>query len=252
MPPIWAFAGRHRPKGMEYATCETCNRETRDCDLATGWIARIRPFHGDLEDPLFKEARDRLPSLEQLVPGLRAEIFDGPVAQEGHLYREGKRYDVVRAEVDGPIIARVLTTFGAKLGMALYREHVGLALPLAGAVFVQPILNGGLSQQAAEETLRILPGTATLSQGKKSVSDQFAYAFNTDNRSIVMALASFQQNLHFLLIATSEPEHYAPTVEQMFVCRIAPGELLKDRGIKSFNPRPRRPTLPGLPYPQGY
>ena len=41
-----------------------------------------------------------------------------------------------------------LATFAAKLGMALYREHIGEPLPLDGAVYSKPFLNAGLSDQS--------------------------------------------------------------------------------------------------------
>lgn len=252
MPPIWIFDGRQRPKGLEFATCKSCNNGTRAADLATGFMARLRPFHGT-EDVLFKEAAAQLTTIDRLLPGFRAEVFDDSSREQAQIERAGRLHDVVRLEVDGPILAGALTTFGAKLGMALYREHIGLALPVNGAVFVQPYLNGGLSQEQADGMLSILPITGTLRQGRREVSRQFAYAFNSDNRSIVMALATFQQNLHFLVLATSDPEIYADTVRPMFVARISPGQLLEVRGLDNFVPPvARRPfILPGLPRPSG-
>lgn len=253
MPPIWLFEARQRPKGLEFATCKRCNNGTRGADLAVGFIARLRPFYGEAADPLFKEAAAQLATLERLVPGLRAEVFDTSPYEFGVMRREGQLHQMVRIDANGPILAGVLITFAAKLGMALYREHTGQALPLEGAVFVQPFLNGGISQEQADKLLEILPGTKTLQQGKREVSEQFAYAFNSDDRSIIMALASLHQNLHFMVLATSDPDHYAATVDPMFVARVSPGQLLEDRGVTSIDPRSRvTPSgfiLPGLPRP---
>jgi hypothetical protein len=251
MPPIWAFEARQRPKGLEFATCKSCNNGTRASDLATGFMARLRMFNGDVDDPLFKEAVSQIPTLDRLLPGFLAEVFDTSNTQDGVIDRDGQRHEVTRIEARGPILAGALTTFGAKLGMALYREHIGGPLPLTGAVFVQPYLNAGLTQVQADKMLSILPATNTLRQGRREVSGQFAYAFNSDDRSIVMALASFQQNLHFLTLSTSDPDHYAATVERMFVARVAPGELLRPRGLPDFVPPAGKPPfiLPGLPRP---
>lgn len=247
MPPVWIFAGRQRPRGMEYATCKACNNGTRAADLTVGFLARIRPFD-DPEGPLIQEAKAKIASIDQLAPGFREELFDRSPYQEGRIVQDGVVHDVVRIDANGPILSGLLTTFGAKLGMALYREHVGSALPASGGVFVQPFLNGGITQEAADKVLAILPSTSTLRMGQREVSDQFAYAFNTDDKSIVMALASFQRNLHFLVLATSEPEVYAATVREMFVTRVSPGQLLEDRSLQSLAPKKTRPfILPGLP-----
>lgn len=253
MPPIWIFEARQRPKGMEFATCDDCNNGTRASDLATGFMARLRMFHSDTEDPLFKEARARIDSLDQLLPGFREEVFDRSTQQNLRIVRGGQIHELTRIEAKGPLLASALTTFGAKLGMALYRELVGEALPMHGAVFVQPYLNGGLSQAQADSLMSILPNRATLRQGRKEVSGQFAYAANSDDRSIVMTLVSFHQNLHFLLLATAEPETYAPVVERMFLTRVAPGELLMPRDLHDFVPPIMKQPfiLPGLPRPAG-
>ncbi len=89
------------------------------------------------------------------------------------------------------------------------------------------------------------------------MSDQFAYAYNSDDRSIVMALASFHRNLHFLVLATSDPDTYRPTVADQFVTEVRPGRLLEDRQLTNFRPEVVRKSeakdfiLPGLPRPRG-
>ena len=118
MPPIWIFEARQRPKGLEFATCKRCNNGTRGVDLAVGFVARLRPFYGEAADPLFKEAAAKLPALEKLVPGLRAEVFDTSPYEFGVMRRDGELHEMVRIQANGPILAGVLITFGAKLGMA--------------------------------------------------------------------------------------------------------------------------------------
>jgi hypothetical protein len=83
--------------------------------------------------------------------------------------------------------------FGAKLAMALYREHVGTALPLDGAVWCQFALNAGMTQGHVEARLKILPLQETLKQGSKKVDDQFVY--NCDGRSTLGAVTQFHRGL---------------------------------------------------------
>lgn len=251
MPPIWAFSKRQRPQGLEFASCETCNNGTKGADMATGWFARIRPFHGDNADLLLIEAKQRVHSLDQLVPGLREEVFDLSHYETFQMDADGQTHELIRIVANGPLLAGTLTTFGAKLGMALYREHIGEPLPKGGAVFVQPYLNGGLNQKSADAILSILPARNTLRNGRKQVSDQFSYAYNCDEKSIIMALASFHKNLHFQVLATSTPDIYEEAVRGWFVARVAPGELLEPRNLFSLDPRNARTKyiLTGLPRP---
>jgi hypothetical protein len=252
MPPVWVFAGRQRPKGMEYATCKQCNNGTRAADLAAGFMARIRPFD-DPDGDLITEAKKRVDTLDRLAPGLREEVFDLSPYADIDVERDGQVHEMVRIDANGPILAGLLTTFGAKLGMALYREHVGEALPMHGAVLVQPFMNGGLSQDQGDALLSVLPTAKTLRNGRREVSDQFAYAFNSDERSVVMGLASLHQNLHFLVLAASDPDTYDNVLGDRFVARVSPGELLLPRKVETLRPgiRPRRPyVLPGLPQPR--
>ena len=58
----------------------------------------------------------------------------------------------------------------AKLAMALYREHVGHALPLTGGVHTNWYLNAGLAQRTAEGILKTLPLGGTLRQGSFQVA----------------------------------------------------------------------------------
>jgi hypothetical protein len=64
--------------------------------------------------------------------------------------------------------------------MGLFREHVGFALPLSGAIWCQFSLNGGMTQEHLNARVQILPISGTLQQGQKNVADQFVYRYNCD------------------------------------------------------------------------
>jgi len=88
--------------------------------------------------------------------------------------------------------------------MAIYHEHMGQPLPLEGGVQTLWFLNAGLSQKTAESMLSILPGLGTLQMGRKSVSGQFDYRWNSDEKGIVAALTHFHSNIHFFTLAMAE------------------------------------------------
>ena len=89
--------------------------------------------------------------------------------------------------------------------MALYRTHVGVALGLDGAVWCEFHLNAGLTQENLDARVAMLPGCETLRQGRKNVGDQFLYRFNTDERTVVAAVAQFHRGLWLTVFASTDP-----------------------------------------------
>ncbi len=225
MPPVSMFRDRDRPTGMVFACCVDCNRGTRAADLVASWIARLDPKP---DAPAWKteEARARLGEIQELAPGVLEEVFSA--SQQRDIWPAtsgGVRYRTKQIIADGPLLKAHLATFSAKFGMALYREHVGSALPLTGGVETWNSLNAGLARQQAEAMLQILPASATLKQGRKTAGDQFVYRLNTDERTIVAALASFHDGLFVFALSTSDPELYR--IPSTFPYRhfTRPGEL---------------------------
>ena len=118
------------------------------------------------------------------------------------------------------------------MAMALYREHVGAALPLDGAVWCQFALNAGMTQEHLEQRVKIMPLHGTLRQGQKHVSDQFSYRYNTDGKTVVAAVAQFHKGLWFTVFASSAPKIIDLLTAPPFVnlpasVFVKPGGLLK-------------------------
>ncbi len=231
MPPLSVFKGRQRPSGLEFASCEACNNGTRAADTAVAFLSRIDRFGDDPTTWKVQEALKHLRSMGTLAPGFTNELFDN---EKDALLRTPAGILVPVAEIHtGPICQSLLHVFGAKLGMALYREHTGIALPLEGGVHVMWFLNNGLAQETADGMLRILPVHSTLRQGlKKNASGQFDYRFNSDDKSIVAALSHFHSNIHFFTIAMAEPSKFGFPRTMPFSAFVKPGELVK------FMPKP--------------
>jgi hypothetical protein len=223
MPPIAMFHSRQRPKGMEFASCESCNNGTRAADTAAAFFARISQYEAPL---MISESIKLRRSLSHLAPGVAKEFFrpDKTSAQWVRT-RGGVLKPMVVVQNDGPLTRRMLHVFAAKFGMALYREHVGEPLPLHGAVHVIFFTNAGLAEHTVLGMLPMLPMRNTLQQGSFQVPKQFAYRYNTDQRTIVAALAGFHANLHVFAMATSEPDFYKVPPNDR-TCMVRPGELL--------------------------
>jgi hypothetical protein len=132
---------------------------------------------------------------------------------------------------DGPRLKAYLTIFAAKFAMALYREHVGVALGLDGAVWCEFQLNAGLTQENVDARVALLPGCETLRQGMKNVGDQFLYRFLTDERSVVAAVAQFHRGLWLTVFASTDPRIIGLFAKPEFLALptsaiVRPGELL--------------------------
>ncbi len=227
------FRAKDRPSGMEFPACRSCNNGTSAADAAIAFFARIDRIGDDPTNWKVKESINPLRSLGTLAPGFLNEFFDEGAVKDT-LVRSPGGVLVPAAEMHtGPISQALLTVFTAKLGMALYREHVGEPLPVGGGVHTMWFLNSGLSEETAHGMLSILPGYSTLKQGRrKNAAGQFDYRFNSDDKSIVAALAHFHSNIHFFTISMAAPALYGFPRPMPFTALVRPGELL------NFMPKP--------------
>lgn len=209
MPPRLIFTGRKRPSGLEFAACKACNNGSRGADAAAALFSRVSMadddhyWHGE-------EGIRLLFTVDRDAPGLRDEVFQDKLYRTHWIpNRQGILTRKIMLRPDGPLIKWYLDAFDAKLGMALYRHHTGTALPPDGGVMTLWYMNAGLSEAQAQAHLSILPVSETLRQGSFQVPEQFAYRYNCDDKSIFAALIGMHYNLHFFVIATSEPALYS-------------------------------------------
>jgi hypothetical protein len=233
MPSRGILRGRERPSGMEYAACTSCNNGTRGSDAVAAVIARLHPDNGE-NSWQAEETRKLMSALDNFAPGVREELSKPDKARAEWVRRPASNLlqRVVRVHADGPRLKAYLSAYGAKLSMALYREHVGTALPLDGAIWCQFALNGGMTQEHLNERVRILPVQETLRQGQKNVADQFAYRYNCDGRSVLAAVAQFHRGLWFTIFASCDPRIIELFKRPEFLnlpasALVRPGELLQ-------------------------
>lgn len=228
MPPRIVFRAKDRPSGMEYPACKQCNNGTSAADSAVAFFSRIDRFADDPTGWKIKESVKPLRSLGLLAPGFLEELFNERAAKDTLIASPGGVLIPATEIHTGPISQSLLTVFTAKLGMALYREHVGEPLPITGGVHTMWFLNSGLSEQAAQNMLSILPEYSTLKQGRrKSASGQFDYRFNTDEKSVVAALTHFHGNIHFFTMSAADTSLYKFPKPLPYTAMVRPGELMK-------------------------
>ena len=208
MPPIAMFMNRQRLSGFEYPSCIDCNNATRAADAAAAFFARLSPAFSSPQWEI-EEAHKLVGTLAVLAPAAITEIFDDRKSKR--VWEKGRdpfATPKISIKLDGLVTHALMSTYTAKLGMALFREHMGFPLPETGSVFTQCYFNAGLTKSIADRTLKILPMSGQLTMGRKSSGKQFNYRYNTDNKTIVFAFAAFHNNLFTRSVAVVEPDIY--------------------------------------------
>ena len=201
------FRHKHRPSGMEYASCLKCNKDTRAADAAASFFARISPTN-DVDPTEVDEAYKLVGALAKLAPKAVREIFDD--RKDKRIYAKGRdqlfgpKHEI---KLDGPAVHALMVTFAAKLGMAIFRQHVGRSMT-RGGVYTQHYFNSGLTKGTAKSILSILPLQGELRQGSVGSGRQFNYRYNTDEKSLVMAFCAFHDNLFIRVLAAEPSDSY--------------------------------------------
>lgn len=208
MPPRSMFLNSLRLSGHEYASCADCNHATRGADAAASLLARVAPEHSTPK-PILREMDKLMSTLKQIAPEFLPELVRSRERTDWVKGRNQVYGRLHRLNLDGPITTDLMHVFGTKLGMALYRELVGKALPLDGHVFCQHYFNSGLYRDEVEAILSILPNLGQLTQGKKTSGTAFNYRFNTDGKDIVAAFCAFHGNLFFRVFAISDQKYFS-------------------------------------------
>ncbi len=245
MPPLVLFLNRQRPKGLEFAACKECNNGTKGADAVGALFSRIS--HAD-RDPYWENGDgDTLRhTVERDAPGVRDEVFDSRKATVRWMKgRAGVLTPKTIIHADGPLVKAYLDVFAAKLGMALYREHVGKPLPMDGGAQTVWYMNSGLSEKTALAHLSILPIDGSLKQGSFTAREQFAYRYNCDEKSIFAALIGLNSNFHIFLIASSTPEKFMLPLTMPNITATAnflrPGQLVEHLATNAPRPKPLTP-----------
>ena len=205
MPPRLLWDSEPRPRGHEFVSCQNCNRATSAADSVAGMMAYIRS-DGGITESEFKKIQNIMKSVNERVPGLGERLLDN---SEKVLVQSlsGLLRPAYRVQLDDDVANEVLGVFAAKVGMSLYRQHIGKALPLEGAVMTSWFGNIGISMSEANAMLEKLPLRGELKHGMNNARGKFDYRYGAHvSGDLLMALASFRNSLHVFVIAVSKAE----------------------------------------------
>ena len=203
MPPKAMWETGDRPRGHEFVSCEKCNRGTSAADSVAAMFSYLR-LDGEFSEKERTKLSEVMRSVNKRVPGLGDRLW---TKAEIKLTRGkgGVLTPTYLVHVDDAVANEVLGVFDAKVGMALFRQHTGSALPLHGAVSATWFGNAGISKELAEQILSFLPSWGELRAGSNSSIGKFEYKYGSHaSGDLVIALASFRNSLHTFTIAAAE------------------------------------------------
>jgi hypothetical protein len=208
VPPIVMFAGRQRPKGLEFAACSVCNNGTRHADLLAAFLGRSFP------DPVTATDRqdiDRiLKALSNNIPQVLAEMKSNRGAEKlamrklpASLQNQGGIL-----KLDGPLVSSMLNLFAYKISLALFYEASKQPLKPDGEIVVRVFSNyERFTGDFPEHSLSFLGTEKTLVQGKKHVGDQFSFATAISEEGYLgSTFATFRMGFAVLAFIAQSPQ----------------------------------------------
>lgn len=192
VPPKTLFLQKHRPKGLEFASCRACNAGSSASDVAISFISRLIGSATNSQirvenDPQFSNVRASfMANYPDIARDMAESLVDEPFLHK-EIWRNG-----LAAEIP-PGVHPLVRHYFAKQSVALYFEHTGNIAPLGATITVSWFSNSPVEGQDAilNMTSRFAEGH-DLCQGKWQVKHQFSYRYYLDDA----ANAGFAITLH--------------------------------------------------------
>lgn len=226
MPPRAMFLGKKRPKGLEFASCESCNAGTSHADLVASLIGRFWPDPPD--EHTRKETRGLFTAVNNNIPGLLSEMsIPDDAEQAAHRHRLGLNAPGGFLRTNGPLVSAHMQTFAYKIGFALYYEVTKKIVPTGGAVAARWFSNAErMAGQYPPADYDFLLPRQTLRQGKFEVADQFGYQWRmTEDERSGIFVSEFRRSFAVVSFVTLDSNLLsdAETKHPIRACR--PGDL---------------------------
>jgi hypothetical protein len=201
VPPKIMFRGKHRPKGLEFASCKRCNEGTGRADLVAALLSRVSSDSRAAEEQ--NEMNGLFQSLRNNVPGLLDEMF---IPDQSEARDRLPQLDGTFLAVNGPLVSAHMQTFATKIGFALFYELTKQVVPIGGGVAARWFSNVDQVEGAfPQEVFDHLLPSMTLKQGKFEVSDQFGYSWRlVEGDRMAMFLATFRYSFAVLAFVTTD------------------------------------------------
>jgi len=202
MPPKALFDNSHRPDKLVCPACHDCNKGTSTSDLIASMVSR---WGVNESDQSYADHSKLSTQIKRQAPEVVQEwlSMDDPSQQilaRRHLERHGVP---VPAEATmttiGPLTIRQLNIFAHKTTVALHFEHFRKPLPVEGRVHAIWRSKEDFALGVPQELIELLPGYATMTQGKWNLAEIFEYKFSTNmTEGLFGCFVRFRQGLFVL------------------------------------------------------
>jgi hypothetical protein len=226
MPPIAMFDGRQRPKGLEFASCEACNKGTRAADLVASLLGRVYP--DPTRDTQAEDFRKLLRGVRNNVPGLLEEMHISDRGQMIQRQRTGIGEGGGFIHGGGPLVSNLMKAFAVKLGFAMHYHATNEAIPVGGGVSARWFSNVDRATDVFPQTIfKLLPELRTLKQGKVAVEDQFQFSTRClEDKSMGVYLGTFRRSFAVVAFGIKDRAHLSDAAVASGARIYAPGEIL--------------------------
>ena len=194
MPPAICFRWKHRPKGLEFPSCEMCNHGASHADYVAGLVSRF--YEPNDQAHYVDELREMFRSVPTNIPGLLEEMKIGRGGQKIALKKLPPGWDGGVVRMNGPIVSKFMEVFALKMGLALHFETTGQPLTDDGGISIRWFTNyEKFTGNFPEELMNLFHEPLSLKNGKREVSDQFQYSYRlSDEKDFGAYFASFRHS----------------------------------------------------------
>ena len=236
VPPTGLFDGAWRPKGGEVTVCKPCHTGTREVDDVAGFASRFypNPETNTQQVDMLRSIRSFIRNYPQLVT-------------EAGRPEPHKRIDGAGTFHVGPLMTSVMTTFAARVGLALHHRMTGEIIGPNGGVFANWFTNHQrMEGLLPDDFLQTLGPDHTMVQGTKDVRNQFSFAFSKGSDHGVRGYWSTFRHSFATMAFVSQ------SVSDFSVVR--PGDIFRPGFLRGYSVKRlgEWPGQSGLPFNQPY
>ena len=198
LPARIVFPGKHRPKGLEFPACSSCNNQTRGDDSVLAVVARalgsMRPGSSISSDDVQRAAR----GARGVFPGFKLK------GRQEHVNVNGVIRKVGIFDVNHPTVHLCLCRLAAKFALTtFYHGHGRIA---DGTYRINTLWTHNQNNEADElaNILRLFPNSSSLSMGSWDTADTFYFRDVSEGKTLVTAAVFYESVLLYGQLAPME------------------------------------------------
>lgn len=232
MPPKSLFDNSHRPDKLVFPACDDCNKGTSTSDLVASMISRwgmsssiqSQMDHSKLSVRIKRQAPDVVQEWLSMDGPSKQVLARQHLESHGVLVPAGAMMATI-----GSLTIRQLNIFAHKTTVALHFEHFQKPLSVDERVHAIWRTKEDFALGVPQELIDLLPGYATMVQGKWNLSEFFEYRFATNNKDgLFGCFVRFRQGL-FVLGFTVMDDKLLQGAPELNGNWISPNKILSDQ-----------------------